>query len=150
MCVITSPWYESMCPTIGCVKWHLDVCIDNGMKRDGVLFLNISDNCVVHIHFSIALHEIHYWMHVCIDLSTCVSFISVIPESPRWLVAKGHTEEAKKILKKIAEVNGKHFPDDIIFDVEEVGSFLSNCLNKIFVMSSQLDTLLFQWLPLLI
>lgn len=34
----------------------------------------------------------------------------VLPESPRWLIAKSKFSEASKILKKLAETNGKEFP----------------------------------------
>lgn len=32
---------------------------------------------------------------------------SMVPESPRWLLLKGHTEEAVQVLKTLAAGNGK-------------------------------------------
>ena len=37
-----------------------------------------------------------------------------IPESPRWLIAKGRYEEAKKIITKGAKVNGKTIPQEMM------------------------------------
>ena len=37
----------------------------------------------------------------------------LVPESPRWLIAVGRTEEAKAIIQKGAEINGKTLPDSI-------------------------------------
>merc|ERR1712223_1104348 len=35
-----------------------------------------------------------------------VSYYFLVPESPRWLISKGQTEEAKHVLKRIAKNNG--------------------------------------------
>lgn len=34
---------------------------------------------------------------------------SVLPESPRWLISKGHYEHAERILRRIAKTNGTQF-----------------------------------------
>lgn len=55
------------------------------------------------------------WIHMC--LLTSVPFLVyflymfVMPESPRWLLAKGKFEDALKILEVMARVNGKQLPE---------------------------------------
>lgn len=43
-----------------------------------------------------------------------------MPESPRWLLAKGKLEDALKILETMARVNGKQFPESFHSKLEEM------------------------------
>ena len=47
-----------------------------------------------------------------LPLIALLSTYFILPESPRWLHTHGHTERAEKILREIAEHNGKPLPDD--------------------------------------
>ncbi|KAK8398084.1 hypothetical protein O3P69_003774 [Scylla paramamosain] len=53
-----------------------------------------------------------------LSLATTIPFLSflffwwVLPESPRWLLANGRLDEAEKIMKKMARVNGKTLPQN--------------------------------------
>lgn len=66
---------------------------------------------------------VHDW--VVLSLVTSVPFllyflyIFVMPESPRWLLAKGKLEDALKILETMAKVNGKEFPESFHSKLEE-------------------------------
>lgn len=55
------------------------------------------------------------WIHMCLltSLPFLVYFLYmfVMPESPRWLLAKGKFEDALKILEVMARVNGKQLPE---------------------------------------
>lgn len=57
------------------------------------------------------------WVEVAIYTTTpfllYFLYIFVMPESPRWLLAKGNIEEALKILEVMAKVNRKEFPQTI-------------------------------------
>ena len=39
--------------------------------------------------------------------------ISLVPESPRWLLLKGRKEEALEVLHNLAKWNGTTFPEDM-------------------------------------
>lgn len=63
------------------------------------------------------------WVRMC--LYTSVPFllyflyIFIMPESPRWLLAKGRLEEALKVLEVMARVNKKELPDSFRNKLEE-------------------------------
>ena len=44
----------------------------------------------------------------------------VLPESCRWLMARGNKEKTVTILKKIARINKKQVPDNVWAEVEEL------------------------------
>ena len=44
----------------------------------------------------------------------------MLPESPRWLVTKGKTKDAVKILTRIAETNGVRAPPDLKVRIEKL------------------------------
>ena len=54
--------------------------------------------------------------HICITVYFAIFALIfwLVPESPRFLLITGRTEEAKKILKRIARANNKTFNDDFI------------------------------------
>lgn len=62
---------------------------------------------------------------VKMGLVTSVPFLSyfiyyfVMPESPRWLLAKGKLEEALKVLEVMARVNEKELPISFRKELEE-------------------------------
>lgn len=66
---------------------------------------------------------VHDWF--ILSLVTSVPFlfyflyILIMPESPRWLLAKGKLEDALKILETMARVNGKEFPESFHSKLEE-------------------------------
>lgn len=63
------------------------------------------------------------WFHLSLVTSVPFLFyflyIFIMPESPRWLLAKGKLEDALKVLETMARVNGKVFPESFHSKLEE-------------------------------
>ncbi|XP_018329394.1 carcinine transporter isoform X2 [Agrilus planipennis] len=63
------------------------------------------------------------WVHL--TLATSVPFFLyyfywfVLPESPRWLLARGKFEEAAQTLQKLAQINGKEVPPSFQLQLEQ-------------------------------
>ncbi|XP_063954422.1 organic cation transporter protein-like [Lytechinus pictus] len=76
-----------------------------------------------YMFFALIAYFIRDWMilQLVISLPAVLFFVffPFIPESPRWLICKGRTEEATKIIKKAADTNKKDLPDPI-FTSEEI------------------------------
>lgn len=63
------------------------------------------------------------WVQMCLYTSTpfllYFLYILVMPESPRWLLAKGKLEEALKVLEVMARVNNKSLPSSFRIRLQE-------------------------------
>nr|XP_029513431.1 solute carrier family 22 member 13-like [Oncorhynchus nerka] len=56
---------------------------------------------------------------IIVKLSACSVFPGFIPESARWLLDQGKTEEAKKLILRVAAINKRTVPDTILEKIAE-------------------------------
>ncbi|XP_070568360.1 organic cation transporter protein-like [Ptychodera flava] len=66
---------------------------------------------------SLEAYYIRVWriLQLVINLP-CILLLSywwIVPESPRWLLSKGKTEEAEKVIRRLGRLNGRPVPDDL-------------------------------------
>ena len=54
----------------------------------------------------------------------------MLPESPRWLIAKERYEDAEQMLLKMAKINKKPRPDNLLLKLKAVGKKMSQENNK--------------------
>ncbi|XP_038058409.1 organic cation transporter protein-like [Patiria miniata] len=73
---------------------------------------------------SFCAYFIRDWRHLQLVISLpyllCFLMLIILPESPRWLISKGRFKEAKKIITKIAKVNGTKVPDNLLGTLESL------------------------------
>lgn len=68
------------------------------------------------------LTAVAYFVRDWVNLQLATSIYAVLllslywfmPESPRWLITQGRVQEAKEVLEKVAEANGKTLPSNVV------------------------------------
>ncbi|CAH1257359.1 SLC22A5 [Branchiostoma lanceolatum] len=48
----------------------------------------------------------------------CLTYWWLLPESPRWLIVTGRMEDAKRVIKRAARMNGADFPDKLYREID--------------------------------
>ncbi|KAK3776071.1 hypothetical protein RRG08_046738 [Elysia crispata] len=65
-----------------------------------------------------AAYWIRYWKYLVAAMSfpalLFISYIWLIPKSPRWLMSRGRYEEAEEVLQKIAKSNKQQIPEGLV------------------------------------
>ena len=49
-----------------------------------------------------------------------VNLFRWIPESARWLLEQGRTEEANHLIRRVAAINKRKIPDNLLDEVYEI------------------------------
>ncbi|XP_074506494.1 solute carrier family 22 member 13-like [Sebastes fasciatus] len=78
-------------------------------------------------------------------------YIWWIPESARWLLGKGRTEEANKLIRKVAAMNKKKIPDNLLDEVTGEREVKSGGFKGIFkstILMKYLFIISFAWFSL--
>jgi len=92
---IIGPQHRTFVSVVGLSSWTLGMCLVSVVayfSRDWVILTAIPGGLVLPMFL--------YW--------------KLLPESPRYLISKGEYDEAKQVLDKIANVNGKEVPKNLM------------------------------------
>lgn len=101
---------------IGCFMVTFVICVEYvGVKYTMLTGIIIEVPFAIgEIVFALEAYLVRDWYHLQLLAYTPLIIFLVlwflVPESPRWLLATGREEEAKKIIQKAAKVNGREFP----------------------------------------
>ena len=69
-------------------------------------------------HHTITALKFENVIYLCCEVTNLYD-ISIVSESPRWLLSKGRKNEAKKVIRKMARLNNKDIPKDYFQKFEE-------------------------------
>ncbi|XP_022106159.1 organic cation transporter protein-like [Acanthaster planci] len=73
---------------------------------------------------AICAYFLRDWRHLQLAISLpsflFFSFLSFLPESPRWLISKRKFKQAEKVIRKIAKVNGSSVPANLFSETDEL------------------------------
>lgn len=68
--------------------------------------------------WGVSVHWDSGWLHRAQDPASQPCVVDrVVPESPRWLLSQGRTEEAKQLVQKAALVNGRSLSPELLNQV---------------------------------
>ncbi|XP_048771044.2 organic cation transporter protein-like isoform X2 [Ostrea edulis] len=91
-----------------------------------------------------------FWIELSLSIPTVIfiAFWCILPESPRWLLSKGRTEEAEEVLRKAAKVNGVQLPeklfDDDVTDVPETAALWNLFTSRVLLIRTLI--IFFNWM----
>ena len=79
-----------------------------------------------YLNTKLLFYRTHTYLRPYIDTHTkqalyipvLLSFYSIVPESPRWLLSNGKRDEAEQVIKKLAKRNGKIVTDEMLSSLE--------------------------------
>ncbi|XP_070567620.1 organic cation transporter protein-like [Ptychodera flava] len=70
---------------------------------------------------SVLAYFIRYWWQLQLVITVpnviFLLYLFILPESPRWLLSKGKSEKAEKVIRECAKYNGVNVPDEVYEEI---------------------------------